>query len=220
MAEGCTYSVPGLNDPNLECNQIQYATSPTGVLQRQPPRQPVIRRRNVHGATVFNDLQFRVKLPWDANVPVGANNAFNKIGPTLYTQPSANVNYYGGFDIGASGTSSTPEVPDPALQGRKDQGCPSGWPFLSALKRDLLRTNAPAATSHIRPLDAPLGHNAGCQIVSPLQGRPACLTRPIPMTLRLWPMRLRRRAPCRRMRALLPLPEFLTAKARPLRPRR
>ena len=49
---------------------------------------------------VFNDLQFRVKLPWDANVSVGANNAFNKIGPIMYTQPSANVNYYGGFDIG------------------------------------------------------------------------------------------------------------------------
>jgi len=99
MAEGCTYFVPGLNDPNLECNQIQYAPTGGFVTGTTTPAN-AIRRRNVHGATVFNDLQFRVKLPWDANVSVGANNAFNKIGPIMYTQPSANVNYYGGFDIG------------------------------------------------------------------------------------------------------------------------
>lgn len=99
MAEGCTYFVPGLNDANLECNQIQYA--PTGGF-KPGTNEPAsaIRRRNVHGATVFNDVQLRVKLPWDGNVSVGANNVFNKVGPIMYTQPSANVNYYGGFDIG------------------------------------------------------------------------------------------------------------------------
>lgn len=99
MAEGCTYFVPGLNEPNLECNQIQFA--PTGAY-KPGTTEPAsaIRRRNVHGATVFNDVQLRVKLPWDGNVSIGANNVFNKIGPTMYTQPSANVNYYGGFDIG------------------------------------------------------------------------------------------------------------------------
>ena len=49
---------------------------------------------------MFNDLQFRWKAPWNATVSVGANNAFNKVGPVLYSQPSANVSYYGGFDIG------------------------------------------------------------------------------------------------------------------------
>lgn len=99
MAENCTYFVPGMNTPNLECNQIQYAPTGGFVPGTTTPAS-AIRRRNVHGATVFNDLQFRVKLPWDANVSVGANNVFNKVGPTMYTQPSANVNYYGGFDIG------------------------------------------------------------------------------------------------------------------------
>lgn len=55
---------------------------------------------NNHGATVFNDLQFRWKAPWNATISLGANNAFNKVGPVLYSQPSANVSYYGGFDIG------------------------------------------------------------------------------------------------------------------------
>lgn len=99
MAEGCTYFVPGLNEPNLECNQIQYAPTGGYIAGTTNPAS-AIRRRNVHGATVFNDVQLRVKLPWDGNVSIGANNVFNKIGPTMYTQPSANVNYYGGFDIG------------------------------------------------------------------------------------------------------------------------
>lgn len=99
MAEGCTYFVPGLNEANLECNQIQYAPTGGYVAGTTNPAS-AIRRRNVHGATVFNDVQLRVKLPWDGNVSIGANNVFNKIGPTMYTQPSANVNYYGGFDIG------------------------------------------------------------------------------------------------------------------------
>jgi iron complex outermembrane receptor protein len=30
----------------------------------------------------------------------GANNVFGRVGPTMYSQPSANVSYYGGFDIG------------------------------------------------------------------------------------------------------------------------
>ena len=62
--------------------------------------QLVTETYNGHGATVFNDLQFRWKAPWNATVSVGANNAFNKVGPVLYSQPSANVSYYGGFDIG------------------------------------------------------------------------------------------------------------------------
>ncbi len=99
MAEGCTYFVPGLNEANLECNQVQFAPTGAFIAGTTNPAS-AIRRRNVHGATVFNDVQVRVKLPWDANLAFGANNVFEKIGPIMYTQPSANVNYYGGFDIG------------------------------------------------------------------------------------------------------------------------
>lgn len=62
--------------------------------------QPTLSNRNVSGATVFNDLQFRWNAPWNATVSVGANNAFNKVGPIMYSQPSSNTSYYGGFDIG------------------------------------------------------------------------------------------------------------------------
>ncbi len=99
MAEGCTYFVPGLNEPNLECNQIQFA--PTGAfIPGTTTPASAIRRRNINGSTTFNDVQVRLTLPWKGTLAVGANNVFEKIGPTMYTQPSANVNYYGGFDIG------------------------------------------------------------------------------------------------------------------------
>ena len=80
MKEGCTYFVPGLNEPNLECNQIQYAPTGGYIAGTTNPAS-AIRRRNVHGATVFNDVQLRVKLPWDGNVSIGANNVFNHVGP-------------------------------------------------------------------------------------------------------------------------------------------
>lgn len=31
---------------------------------------------------------------------LGANNGARKVGPVMYTPPSANVPYHGGFDIG------------------------------------------------------------------------------------------------------------------------
>ncbi|MEO5963154.1 MAG: TonB-dependent receptor [Thermomonas sp.] len=99
MAEGCTYFVPGLNEANLECNQVQFAPTGGFIAGTTNPAS-AIRRRNITGATVFNDVQFRVKTPWDGSFAIGANNVFEKIGPIMYTQPSANVNYYGGFDIG------------------------------------------------------------------------------------------------------------------------
>ncbi len=99
MKENCTYFVPGLLEPNLECNEIRFA--PTGAfLADGVTPASAIARRKVSGATVFNDVQVRMQLPWNGTVAVGANNVFEKIGPTMYSQPSANVNYYGGFDIG------------------------------------------------------------------------------------------------------------------------
>ena len=52
------------------------------------------------GSNTFNDVQIRWKAPWDATIAIGANNVFERYGPVMYTQPSANVSYYGGFDIG------------------------------------------------------------------------------------------------------------------------
>jgi iron complex outermembrane receptor protein len=33
-------------------------------------------------------------------VSLGVNNVFDKVGPTMYTQPNSSFPYYGGFDIG------------------------------------------------------------------------------------------------------------------------
>ncbi len=97
MKETCTYSIPGSTEPNLECNEIRFA--PTGTA---PGFGTVsgIQRRKVSGSNTFNDVQFRWSAPWNATLAVGANNVFERYGPVMYTQPSANVSYYGGFDIG------------------------------------------------------------------------------------------------------------------------
>ncbi|WP_460714899.1 TonB-dependent receptor domain-containing protein, partial [Lysobacter terrae] len=52
------------------------------------------------GSNTFHDVQVAAKLPWDATVAVGANNVFGHLGSTMFTQPSSNFPYYGGFDIG------------------------------------------------------------------------------------------------------------------------
>lgn len=95
MKEGCTYFIPGSTTENLECNEIKFA--PTGNVTGTT--SALTRRRGV-GATTFNDLQVRWKAPWKATVAFGANNVLNREGPVMYSQPSANVSYYGGFDIG------------------------------------------------------------------------------------------------------------------------
>jgi iron complex outermembrane receptor protein len=95
MKENCTYSVAGATSPNLECNEIGFA--PTGALTGTTS---AIARRNRMGSNTFHDLQVRWNAPWDAVISVGANNVFDHVGPVMYTQPSSNVSYYGGFDIG------------------------------------------------------------------------------------------------------------------------
>jgi iron complex outermembrane receptor protein len=65
--------------------------------------------RNVYGASfplrhvgsnTFHDIQFAVKLPWNATAAIGANNVTDHVGPIMFTQPNSNFAYYGGFDIG------------------------------------------------------------------------------------------------------------------------
>lgn len=55
---------------------------------------------NRRGSVTFHDVQARYNLPWNATVSIGANNVFARQGPILYSQPSSNFSYYGGFDIG------------------------------------------------------------------------------------------------------------------------
>ena len=55
---------------------------------------------NRTGSNTFSDLQFSVKLPWNATASLGANNIFDHYGPQMYSQPNSSFAYYGGFDIG------------------------------------------------------------------------------------------------------------------------
>ncbi len=95
MKESCTYFFAGSTTPNLECSEIGFA--PNGNITGTTSQ---LTRRNRNGSNTFHDLQVRWNAPWDATISVGANNIFERYGPVMYTQPSANVSYYGGFDIG------------------------------------------------------------------------------------------------------------------------
>ena len=55
---------------------------------------------NHTGSNTFSDLQFSVKLPWNATASLGANNIFDHMGPQMFSQPNSSFAYYGGFDIG------------------------------------------------------------------------------------------------------------------------
>ncbi len=52
------------------------------------------------GSNTFHDLQFSVKLPWNATASLGANNITDHMGPIMFTTPNSDFPYYGGFDIG------------------------------------------------------------------------------------------------------------------------
>lgn len=109
MKEGCTYftttsaanlaaGVPPVTEPHLECDEIRYA--PTGAFNADGSPASALTRRRTVGSTTFNDVQVRWEAPWNATIAVGANNVLDRVGPVMYTQPAANVSYYGGFDIG------------------------------------------------------------------------------------------------------------------------
>jgi iron complex outermembrane receptor protein len=63
------------------------------------PDSGPVRLRSV-GANTFHDVQFRWNAPWNATISVGANNVFGHVGPVMYSAPSSQYSYYGGFDIG------------------------------------------------------------------------------------------------------------------------
>lgn len=73
------------------CNIPDYAA---------PDTQGLNVPMNRIGSNTFHDVQFSVKMPWDATVAVGANNVFNHYSGPMFSQPNSNFSYYGGFDIG------------------------------------------------------------------------------------------------------------------------
>ncbi len=97
LREPCTYVIPGINEPHLECNDIGYR--PTGNLPGQGVESDISRRNRV-GANTFHDLQVRWRAPWNATVAIGANNLFEHYGPVMYSGPGSSFPYYGAYDFG------------------------------------------------------------------------------------------------------------------------
>ncbi len=86
MKETCSFDNTPAGGP--ECNMPQHWVN--GTLSNW--------HRN--GANTFHDLQVRWNAPWNGTISVGANNVFDHTGPVMYSDPSSQYDYYGGFDIG------------------------------------------------------------------------------------------------------------------------
>ena len=87
MKEGCILDKNGV--PTRPCNDVDHVN----ILGKADPL-------NHTGSNVFHDLQFSVKLPWNATASLGANNITDHEGPIMFSQPNSSFSYYGGFDIG------------------------------------------------------------------------------------------------------------------------
>jgi iron complex outermembrane receptor protein len=98
LDEPCTYFVAGTTEPNLECSSMEQ--KPTGLFGANGEVLTQLTRENQVGSVAFNDVQARWTAPWDGTLSVGVNNAFDKVGPVMYSQPNANVSYNGAYDIG------------------------------------------------------------------------------------------------------------------------
>jgi iron complex outermembrane receptor protein len=87
MKEDCVLDKDG--NPTRPCNDVDHVD----VLGNPDPLRRV-------GSNTFHDLQFSVRLPWNATASIGANNITDHAGPIMFSQPNSNFSYYGGFDIG------------------------------------------------------------------------------------------------------------------------
>lgn len=85
LKEECAYDLAG----GPECDKPNYRSDYKGL----------VGVREV-GANTFHDVQVRYNTPWNATVAVGANNVFDHIGQTMYSQPNSSFSYNGSFDIG------------------------------------------------------------------------------------------------------------------------
>jgi iron complex outermembrane receptor protein len=85
MVENCSYDIDG----GPECSEPNHVAPDTGAqaLNRTP-------------SNTFHDLQVRWNAPWNATISAGANNVFDHQPPIMYSGPSSQYSYYGGFDIG------------------------------------------------------------------------------------------------------------------------
>jgi iron complex outermembrane receptor protein len=83
MREPCTYAA--------ECSDPLFSA---------PYTEGLIAPRNRTGSNTFNDVQFRYATAWKGTVSLGVNNVFDRVGQTMYSQPSSSFPYYGGFDVG------------------------------------------------------------------------------------------------------------------------
>ncbi|KAF1723038.1 TonB-dependent receptor plug domain-containing protein [Pseudoxanthomonas wuyuanensis] len=102
-AWGASWTARYFSGLKEQCLSVtQYPDECTDPAYRAPNNQGVSVQSayNRTGSNTFHDLQLRWNAPWNATVSVGANNVFDHVGPVLYSQPSANVSYFGGFDIG------------------------------------------------------------------------------------------------------------------------
>ncbi len=87
MKEDCVLDSNG--NPTRPCNDVDHIDQ----LGNSDPLRRV-------GSNTFHDLQFSVRLPWNATASIGANNITDHMGPIMFSQPNSNFSYYGGFDIG------------------------------------------------------------------------------------------------------------------------
>ncbi|MGO1070040.1 TonB-dependent receptor plug domain-containing protein [Lysobacter sp. CA199] len=85
LKEECAYDLEG----GPECNNPNYRSAYKGAV----PLREV-------GSNTFHDVQVRYNTPWNATVALGANNVFDHIGQTMYSQPNSSFAYNGSFDIG------------------------------------------------------------------------------------------------------------------------
>jgi iron complex outermembrane receptor protein len=85
LKEECAYDLEG----GPECDIPDYRSAYKGQ----------VGVREV-GSNTFHDMQVRYNTPWNATVAVGANNVFDHLGQTMYSQPNSSFSYNGSFDIG------------------------------------------------------------------------------------------------------------------------
>ena len=90
---------------SLRYYSAMYEDCTSNALQRSEFRRAVHRRqdRRPHIASVrtpSTTCSTGGRRRGHSTVSIGVNNVFDKVGPTMYSQPNSSFNYYGGFDIG------------------------------------------------------------------------------------------------------------------------
>ena len=93
IAESCAPDLPPAQ------NYLNYPPHPCDAPDHVDVQGNADPLRHV-GSNTFHDLQFSMKLPWNARASIGVNNLTEHYGPIMYSTPNSDFAYYGGFDIG------------------------------------------------------------------------------------------------------------------------